>query len=194
MKRERSERFRRAMLLLEDGAAREALALADEMISSEDEGDRLAGYFCRGAIFEDGGDDLTPDIDQAMYSYRQASLIVPDAVTFGSLAKMSMKKGGDVGFRDALKYLQEASKIEETADIKLGFAEYYKARTPPDFVQARRYYWKAAKEGRIAGLAGLADVARLEDRPLRALGCVLMTVILGPIFYLLLGAKSRDVF
>lgn len=194
MKRDRSEKFCRAMRLLDQRNAQEALLLADELIASEDEGDRLAGYFCRGAIYEDGGEDLLPDIDKAIHSYRQASLIVPDAVTFGSLARMSMKKGGDVGYSEALRFLTEAAKIEETPEVILGYAEYFKTKPSPNYAMAKLYYRRAAKEGRVAGLTGLMDVYRLLDQPIRAMLLACLTIILAPIFLILLGQRSRDVF
>lgn len=54
MKSGREECFSRAMRLLDDGHAKDVLERGNDLISSEDEADRLSGYLCRGLAHEDG--------------------------------------------------------------------------------------------------------------------------------------------
>jgi hypothetical protein len=67
--------FKRVVRLLENGQAREALALAQQLVGSSNEDDRLDGYMCLGFVYEDGGVDLEPDFDKSLDNYRRASLM-----------------------------------------------------------------------------------------------------------------------
>lgn len=194
MKHSRSIKFGKAMKLLEKGRARDALEIGEELVSSDDEGDRLSGYFCRGAIYEDGGPDLPVDIERAIYNYRQVTLIAPDWVAFNNLARMSMKRGGVSGFADAIKYLNEASKIEVSPEVLLGYALYHRTKPDSDLIEAKRFYLRAAMRGRFAGLFGFSEVARELGQPFRAFFADSIRILLGPIVALLIGSRVRDTF
>lgn len=53
-----------------------------QLAESSDEDGRLDGYMCLGYVYEDRGADLEPDFDKALGSYRRASLMAPNGVTF----------------------------------------------------------------------------------------------------------------
>lgn len=53
-----------------------------QLAGSSDEDRRLDRYMCLGYVYEDRGADLEPDFDEALGSYRRASLMAPNGVTF----------------------------------------------------------------------------------------------------------------
>lgn len=53
-----------------------------QLAESSDEDGRLDGYMCLGYVYEDRGADVEPDFDEALGSYRRASLMAPNGVTF----------------------------------------------------------------------------------------------------------------
>lgn len=194
MKNQRSRLFGEAIRLLDDGHALAALEIAEKLVSSDDPQDKLSGYFCRGAIYEDGGADFSIDIDRAIYNYRQVALLSPDWVAFNNLARMYMKKGGSGGFEEAKKYLDEAARIEISPEVLLGYALYYRKRPDSNVDMAKRFYLKAALRGRFYGLFGYSEVAREVGQPFRAIIADCARIFLGPFVVLLIGSKARNVF
>lgn len=189
-----TSRFPKAMRLLDDGCAQEALQIGNCLLSSADEGDRLSGYLCRGSVYEGGGKDLQPDLEKAMYNFRQAALIAPDAITFCNLARTSMKRDGDIGYSDALKYLKHAADFAMTAEVILGFAHYHRMKPDKDMKCAKRFYLRAAVRGRFRGFFGYSEVARElgQNNRARAVDCI--RVVLGPVIALLIGSRAQDAF
>lgn len=86
------QKFMIGVRLFEEGHMVQALALAEELIRSEDEMDRLDGYSCRGMFFEDGGLDVAVDLGTSIDGYRRASLITPNAVASQHLARVTLKR------------------------------------------------------------------------------------------------------
>jgi len=194
MKAQRSVLFGEAIKLLDSGHARAALEIAEKLVSSDDEQDKLSGYFCRGAIYEDGGSDLSIDIDKAIYNYRQVALLSPDWVAFNNLARMHIKKGGSNAFVDAKKYLDEAAKIEVSPEVLLGYALYYRKKPDSNPSIAKQYYLQAAIRGRFSGLFGYSEVAREVGQPFRAIIADCARILFGPFVVFLIGSKARNVF
>lgn len=194
MSARRRDLFSKAMRLLDDGYAKDALQIGNDLVSSEDEGDRLSGYLCRGLAYEDGGDDLQSDIEKSIYNYRQAALIAPDAISFCNLARASMKKGSGNGYQDALKFLQEAAEINVTPEVILGFAHYHRTKPDRDLDAAKKFYLRAASQGRFLGFFGYSELARELEQNFRALVVDCLRIILGPFIALLLGKRAQDRF
>lgn len=182
------------MRLLDDGCAKDALEIGNALVLSEDEGDRLSGYLCRGLAYEDGGQDLQPDIEKSIYNYRQAALIAPDPISFCYLARASMKISGGRGYQDAFKYLQEAAGIGLTPEVILGFAHYHRTKPDADLDAAKKFYLRAAASGRFRGFFGYSEVARELRQNVRAFVADCIRITLGPFIDLLLGKRAQDRF
>lgn len=183
--------FRVGVHLLEKGQAVQALALAEELIRSDDEMDRLDGYSCRGMVFEDGGLDVAVDLDKSIDSYRRASLIAPNAVTFLHLARVTLKRKE---FSQSLRFLEISAGYEETPELLLGFAQWFEESDSPDYGMAKSYYAKAALRGRFVGFFGYSRVARVVGQPLRALAVDVLRILSGPFIALAIGARARFQF
>lgn len=177
--------------MLERGQAGQALALAEDLIRSEDEMDRLDGYTCRGMVFEDGGLDLAVDLDKSLDSYRRASLIAPNAISFLHMARVSLRRRE---FSQALRYLEISAGYEVTPEILLGFAQWSEESDPADYKMAKSYYVKAALRGRFAGFFGYSRVARAAGQPLRALAMDVVRILCGPLIALAIGTRARFPF
>lgn len=182
------------MRLLDDSCARGALEIGNDLVASEDEGDKLSGYLCRGLAYEDGGHDLQPDVEKSIYNYRQAALIAPDPIAFCYLARASMKRSGECGYQDAFKYLQEAARIGWTPEVVLGFAHYHRTKPDVDLDAAKTFYFRAAAGGRFRGFFGYSEVARELGQNVRAFVADCVRIILGPLIALLLGKRAQDRF
>jgi len=172
--------FKQAVQLLEHGQAHQALRLADSLTSSMDERHRLDGYMCRGMIFEEGGPDLCVDLDKALDSYRRASLIAPNSITFTSLARVSLKRRA---YAESLRFLQIAADHELTPEVLLGFAS-----------KAKSYYLRAALKGRFSGFFGYSRMSRKMGQPVRAALVDALRIIAGPLIALAIGARARYQF
>jgi TPR repeat protein len=183
--------FRRAVQLLERGQADQALRLADSLTSSMDERHRLDGYMCRGMIFEEGGSDLCVDLDKALDSYRRASLIAPNSITFTSLARVSLKRRA---YAESLRFLQIAADHELTPEVLLGFAQYSEESVPMDASKAKSYYLRAALKGRFSGFFGYSRMSRKMGQPVRAALVDALRIIAGPLIALAIGARARYQF
>lgn len=127
MKRRATPGFRHAVTLLDTGRASEVLDAAEALVASSDEADRLDGYFCKGMAYEDGGVDLEPDLDRSLDNYRRASLIAPGAITFMSLARVSLKKKDHPAAR---RFLDISANYEVTPETLLGFGHYFEDHLP----------------------------------------------------------------
>lgn len=78
--------------------------------------------------------------------------MTPDSISFSYLARASMKRGGEGGYQDALKYLQEVAEIGLTPEVILGFAHYHRTEPDIDLDAAKRFYLRAAVGGRFGGV------------------------------------------
>ena len=183
--------FQRAVRLLERGQAGQALVLADSLIKSSDEMSRLDGYMSRGMVFEDGGVDVEIDLERSLDSYRRASLIVPDAVTFLNLARVSLKQRN---FAVALKFLEISAEYEVLPETLLGFGAYYEAVVPMDGEAAKSHFMKAAMKWRFAGFFGYSRVARAMGQPVRAFLMDCLRIAAGPWIALAVGTRARFPF
>lgn len=186
--------FTKAMHLLDEGRAQDALKIGNDLVASDDEGDRLSGYLCRGLVYEDGGQGLQKDIEKSIYNYRQAALIAPNAISFCYLARASMKKGGESGYSEALKYLQQAAESGVTPEVILGFAHYYRTKPDNDFESAKKFYLRAAFHGRYMGFFGYSEVSRQSGQNFRAAVVDVIRIFLGPFIALLIGVRAQDRF
>ena len=186
----RNELYESAMEHLGRGETKDALRIADKMINSESERNRLSGYICRGLAYEQGG-DIEPDFDKAVFNYRKALCEFEDSVVYSYLARVMMKKKD---FEQARRFLGEAEKIRPTAEVILGFANYYARKPVPDYLRARRFYVKAALHGRFAGFFGYSRMARLSGQEFRAFCMDCLRILVGPIVAILIGSKAQMTF
>lgn len=180
------------MHLLDEGYAQDALKIGNELVTSDDESEKLSGYLCRGLAYEDGGNDMPPDVDKSIYNYRQAALIAPSSISFCYLARASMKRGCENGYNDALRYLHEAADIGITPEVMLGFAHYHRTKPDRDLEGAKRFYLRAAANGRFMGFFGYSEVSRELGQNIRALAVDCARIILGPLIALLMGGRAQD--
>lgn len=183
--------FKRAVHLLEIGQAGEALVLANSLIESSDEMSRMDGYMSRGMVFEDGGFDVDVDLEKSLDSYRRASLIVPDAVPFLSLARVSLKQRN---YPAALKFLEISAEYEVLPETLLGFGAYFEEVVPMDGERAKSYFMKAALRGRFSGFFGYSRVARAIGQPIRAFMMDCLRIATGPWIALAIGTRARFPF
>lgn len=183
--------FRRAVRLLEGGQTREALGLSDALIASDCERTRLDGYMCRGMVFEDGGDGIDIDLEKSLESYRRASLIAPGAITFLSMARVSIGLGD---FAGAYKFLQLSESYEVSPELLLGFAYYFEQVSPVNTEKAMDFYFRAAMKGRFAGFFGYSRVARTSGKNSKALLMDCLRLLTGPFIALAIGKRARYQF
>lgn len=193
MRSERSSLFKKAMRMLDEGHAQSALAVGHELLRSDDEAYKLSGHLCVGLIYEEGGNDLVQDLDRATYHYHHASALSPDPIPFSYLARATMKRGPS-GYTLAYKYLVEARKLGEPSEVLLGFATYYRTKPDKDLTSAKRYYLRAALQGRFAGFFGYSSVSRELGQKVRALLMDCLRLVVGPFLALLIGRAAQDRF
>lgn len=105
-----------------------------------------------------------------------------------------MKRGGDVGYSDALKHLKHAADFAMAAEVVLGFAHYHRTKPEKDVKCAKRFYLRAAVRGRFNGFFGYSEVARELGQNNRARAVDGIRVILGPVIALLIGSRAQDAF
>lgn len=183
--------FKIGVRLLERGQAAKALALAEDLIRSEGELDRLDGYTCRGMVFEEGGVDVEVDLDRSLDSYRRASLIAPNAITFLHLARVCLRRKD---FPQALRFLEMSAGYDVTPEILLGFAQWFEESDPGDSRKSKSFYLKAALRGRFSGFFGYSRVARAAGQPWRALAMDVARIVCGPFIALAIGKRARFSF
>ncbi|WP_125361619.1 hypothetical protein [Stenotrophomonas sp. 278] len=191
MRRKVHPDFKRATKLIHEGQARKALLLAQGLIASTVEMDRLDGYTCQGMAFEDGGVDLDPDFDRSLDSYRRASLIAPNAVSFIHLARISLKRKD---YPSALRFLNISAEYEETPEVLLGFGHYFEDHLPKEASNAKSYFMKAALRGRFDGFFGYSRVARKLGQTFRAFLMDCCRVVSGPFIALAIGVRAQFKF
>ncbi len=183
--------FKRAVRLLDQAEVAQALALGQQLIGSLEESDRLDGYLCLGFVYEDGGPGFAPDLDKALDSFRRASLIAPNAITFLNLARVSLKQKEHAA---ALRFLYLSADYEVMPETLLGFGHYFEAHLPSGSAKARAYYIKAAMRGRFAGFFGYSRVARASGQVVRAFLMDLLRIVFGPFIALAIGTRARFQF
>lgn len=175
------------MRLLDAGRPREALEVAELLLKSEHEADHASGFHAAGYIHEDGGQGLPVDLDRALANYRQVALISPDSVVYKNMARVCLKQSQ---WEACLKYLELASSYELTPEVLLGFAEFNEKCPEGSAQDAMRYYAEAAKKWRFAGFFGYSRVARSQGRWLAALAVDICRLMLGPLFFVLIGSRA----
>lgn len=183
--------FKRAVGLLDKAEAAQALALGQQLIGSLEESERLDGYLCLGFVYEDGGTGFAPDLDKSLDSFRRASLIAPNAITFLNLARVSLKQQEHAA---ALRFLQISADYEVTPETLLGFGHYFEVHLPAEAAKAQSYYIKAALRGRFAGFFGYSRVARASGQKVRAFLMDCVRIVSGPFIALAIGARARFQF
>lgn len=193
MKSERAEKFGKAMRLLDAGLAQDALGIGKSLLSSKDESYKLAGHLCVGLVYEEGGDDLARDIDKAIFHYHHAVAAARDPISFSYLARAMMKKGA-CAYPAAFRYLVEAKNLGEPPEVLLGLAQYHRTKPDKDMVLAKRYYLRAALQGRFAGFFGYSSTCRELRQERRALAMDVVRLMAGPFLAFLLGRSAQDRF
>jgi len=180
-----------AIKLLHRGRAKDALFIAERLVASSVESERLDGYMCLGAVYEDGGDDVAIDLSRAISAYRQAAVINPCGLTFMSLARVQMLSGL---FPESFRSLGFALEYGESPELYLGFAQYYECNGAGELEKSAKFYRRAASTGRFAGFFGYSRVARLMGRKGVATLVDALRIVMGPFIFLLIGAKARYTF
>jgi TPR repeat protein len=190
----RRELFSHAMKLLDQGAAGQAFAIGEQLISSGDSAAIVSGFMCCGFALEQGGDSLPQDLDRALSYFMRAAVAVPHIEADLNIARVLIKRGNDADVQRARKYLDDASRDGKSARINLGYAELYRTHKLRNVELELAHLSKAALRGRFAGFFGLARSLRREDRPVLALIVDTARVIVGPAIGLLLRAKAHERF
>lgn len=183
--------FKRGVRLLDRGQSGQALSLAEGLIGSSEEMDRLDGYTCRGMVFEDGGLDVAVDLDESLESYRRASLVFPNAISFLHMARVSLKMRE---FAQAERFLEISAGYEVSPETLLGFAQWFEDSDPPQMERAKSYFVRAALRGRFAGFFGYSRVSRAAGQPLRALAMDALRIFCGPLIALAIGKRAQFKF
>jgi len=174
--------------------ASESLEVLDQLLREHESTDDAAGYFLKGLIFEFGGDGVTIDLVKAIENYRIASNLIQnsDPIPFLYLARALMKQGPK-SYLSALNYIKQASAVRHAPEVDLAFGSYYEVAEISLDV-AKKYYIKAALNGRFAGFFGLSSVLRKNGKSSQAIIVDAARILLGPFLFILLGKKARASF
>lgn len=190
----KNKQFAEAMRALGDGDTATAIRIGEHFLSSVDEGDHASGYLCLGYAFEDCGVASKQSLERALSCYRKLSITAPGQLPFFLLARVSMKIGGDDGFRKALGYLEEARRYGNTPEYVLGLAHYFRTGPRKDLAKAKELYFKAATSGRFSGFFGYSEVARELNQRYRAFWMDCARIFAGPVIALLIGRRAQESF
>ncbi|WP_282269108.1 hypothetical protein [Stenotrophomonas sp. PS02298] len=191
MKIDNEYTYSKAIALLTKGMAKEALVIAESLVRSSNESDRLDGYMSMGAIYEEGGRGVPPDFSLATKAYRKAAAIEPSEITFLNVARTQLLSGQ---YQDCLRSLNAASTYGKSPELLLGYARYYEINGDEDFLKALDFYYLAALRGRFAGFFGYSRVARLTGKKWKAMWADFLRILLGPLIWLIFGSKARYQF
>jgi TPR repeat protein len=185
--------FRQAMTLLDQGKAKEACRIAEELLQKSEEAYVLSGHLCLGLVYENGGEGVEVNLEKAISHYRHVNNIARDSLSYCYLARAYIKKGGK-DYSAAERYLEEAMRISRIPEVYLGFALYYENGPSRDIKKAKKSYLCAAAMGRFQGFFGYSSVCRAEHQTIRALLADIARIVLGPIIAIFVGRGALDRF
>lgn len=181
--------FAQAMRLLYNDRAEDALEIGKKLLGSDDLADRVSGMLCLGFVYEDGGTAVARNIELATNYFRQAAILAPCPETYCNLSRTIMKAGED-DFPDSLRYLKLAAEIKVTAQVLLGFGEYYRHTSPPNGRLARKYFFRAALKGSLHGFVGYSGVARMDGLHSRAIAMDFARFVTSPLLLIFFGRRA----
>ena len=121
------------------------------------------------------------------------AILAPGTPSLLNLARTLMKQG-PAHYPAAWAFLGEASAMDHTPEVDLGFAEYHLGAPSGDLRLAQQHFLRAAMAGRFKGFFGYARASRRAGQPGRAFIADCLRVVLGPLLWLLLGEKAQYQF
>lgn len=114
--------------------------------------------------------------------------MAPCSIMHGHLARTLLKLGDR---KSAFANLVEAQRIEQTPEISLGLAKYYRTASPPDLQRAKSFYLHAAVRGRMKGVRGYSETAYELNQPWLALAMALLGLAALPFIALIIGERRH---
>lgn len=94
----------------------------------------------------------------------------------------------------AKAYLNEAARMEKSAEVLLGYAAFFHRGPGRDPRRAKSYYVRAALLGRFQGFFGYSKISRELGQLGRAALVDVVRILVGPFLALVLGARARGSF
>lgn len=185
--------FASAMRALDGGNAEAALHIANGMIQAEDAKRKASGYRCRGLVYETGGVNFPRNLDEALFSFKQADAMFSSSVSMCHLARVYMKKG-EIYYDIAFIYLESAENHDMIPEVLLGFAHYYQLAPQINIPRAKKFYLRAASMGSFAGFFGYSKLARAEGQYFRALLMDCLRIFTGPFIALFIRKRAQAIF
>ena len=168
------------------------IALATQLVRAGEPW-MTSGYLLRGWADENLADASEKDLENAIADFRRLAILAPGTPSLLNLARTLMKQG-PTHYPAAWAFLGEASAMDHTPEVDLGFAEYHLGAPSGDLRLAQQHFLRAAMAGRFKGFFGYARASRLAGQPGRALLADCLRVVLGPLLWLLLGEKAQYQF
>ena len=151
----------------------------------------IDGLTRRALALENWTEGPFDHLGAAASDWQQLVAIAPCSLSHRSLARVLLK----LGDRDpALANLLEAKRAEQTPEVSLGLAQYYRTASPPDLERAKDYYLHAAKRGRTEGMRGYSESAYALDQPYSAFAMALLGLAATPFLALFLGERRHATF
>lgn len=157
------------------------------LINSKVMAHAYSGYILRGGYYEyfnDTSDSLLHAVDQ----YRKAAELKSAPEDYVAMARALIKAGQEY-FPEALECLNKGKIIGGNPEIDLGLAIIYSRMEVPDYQLAKKYYFRAAKSGRVQGVFGYAMASRKLGQNFRAIIADIYRILSSPILYLFIGKK-----
>jgi hypothetical protein len=173
----------------------EALEIANDLIKAG----YAPAFMLRGLINEFGGDGIERNLQAARDAFADLSTKVSDPFVYIALARVLMKVGGKEAIGRAGKYIESAIEVKAFPDAWFIAGDFHNSKFNPWADEAFRskaagYYLRATLHGRILALREYAALQRLDGRPAFARMVLGISVILGPLFLILIGKKSLKTY
>ncbi|MCA0199154.1 MAG: hypothetical protein LCH59_13725 [Proteobacteria bacterium] len=140
-------------LRAKDGVA--LMKKAVELIGSDSDPYRAAGYLLRGGLYEYGATGICRDLDKSIDDYRQATLLSDDAISNWYMGRVLLKSGCHL---QARKFLEIACREAHPPDVEIDMGRLYERGLLEDDGLALSYFRKAAIRGRVGGIKGCIRV------------------------------------
>lgn len=127
-------------------------------------------------------------LHRAADDWRAMIEVAPASLAYRSLARVLLKTGDR---QSAFKNLSLAEGLEITPEVLLGYAQYFRTGSPPDLVQAKEFYLRAALRGRTQGIRGYAEMAYELNQPIAAASMAVLGLLATPFLALFLGERRH---
>lgn len=169
----------------------EAVIPLAEILIAAGEPWALGGLQLRATAFENWVAGPADRLVRASQDWRRVIDLAPASVAYQNLARVLIKNGDH---QDAFEFLVKASSRHQTPELLLGFAEYYRRKSPPDPSTARSYFKRAALRGRAQGIRGYVEVSMEQGKPGSAMLMVLFGLVMLPVHAAVLRDRRHAEF